>query len=321
MLWELAFAAEEAAEESSGRFGDVFWMFALWVIAAIIIIISFFIAGFITKIIVNRISARAKYEMNEAVLILIERVVYFGIVLLGAVIAFSIVDVNFALIIGPIGLGIGFAFKDLVANFIAGVVILTQKKFQIGALVQISDDGRIGHITEIDVRTTQVKSLDGTNLVVPNAHLLTNVVQNFTSNSFRRIAFQVGVHYSTPLPEAVKLTHKSVTSHEDVVTDPETQVLAIEFGDSAIILEVRFWIESTKAWPMIQSEVIQKLKQDFDAAGITIPFPIRTIALDEYDQQLSDALHTKNESSKKPVHQPGFLEKVTEKPKKETKVV
>ncbi len=305
MLWELAFAAEESAEESS-RFGEVLWMFTLWVIAAVIIILSFLIAGFIARIIVNRISSKAKYEMNETVLILIERVVYFGIVLIGAVIAFSIVDVNFALIIGPIGLGIGFAFKDLIANFIAGVVILTQKKFQIGDTVKISDDGRIGEIIEIDVRTTQVKALDGTLLIIPNSDLLTSVVQNFTSNSFRRITLQVGVHYSTPLDRAVSLTLESAGRVKGVVAEPKTQVLATEFGDSAITLEVRFWIESTDSWPKIMSAVIQQIKTDYDKAGINIPFPIRTISFDEYDESLSKALKIENTSAQKPIHQPNF---------------
>ena len=284
-------AQAAAAETQSGIF-DFFTTFLeaipWWIGAGIIFWLSFYVATMVKKMVVYKVTANNE-DLHQEVVILIERAVYFGIVLLGGVIALKLVKIDVSSLIGFLGFGIGFAFKDLLANFIAGVVILTQKKFKINDTVKIN--GNTGKIKEIDVRTTQVQSLDGTNLIIPNADMLTAVIQNFTSNSFRRISFQVGVHYETPLAEAIELTKKSVKKHKQVTIDPAPQVLAVEFADSAITLEVRFWVESTANWPLVQSELIQALKKEYDIAGISIPFPIRTLTLDEYDRNLLQAVH------------------------------
>ncbi len=274
MLYEIAFAAEENGD-SSWEIIEFFKIFGLWGVAFVVFLCSFLVAGLVSKLVANRIASKAKYDIHEEVLILLERSVYFTIVILGAVIAFRIVGIDLSSIIGFLGLGIGFAFKDLLANFIAGVVILTQKKFKIGDLIKVG--GRIGTITEIDVRTTDVKSLDGTLLVIPNSDMLTNVVQNFTANAFRRISLKVGVEYATPLDKAIDVATKAVYKVEKVVKEPATQVMAMEFSDSSIDLEVRFWVDSQMNWVQIQSEVIQNIRRDFDNAEIKIPFPIRTL--------------------------------------------
>ncbi len=273
----------------SDFFSNLFRMAPLWFAAIVVVIVTFLVAKYVKKIVGYRVAKKRQHDVSREYIILIERATWAGIVLLGIIIAFGIVGVNITSMLGFLGLGLGFAFKDLLANFIAGVVILTQKKFKIEDIVNVN--GIVGKIVEIETRTTQVEAFDGTIHIVPNADMLTSVVQNYTTNAFRRIAFQVGVHYKTPLAESVALTIQSVTSHPNVVPDPKTAVLVTEFGESAIVLEVRFWIESTNSWPTIQSEIMQKLKQDYDTAGIKIPFPMRTISLDSYDKNLKQALH------------------------------
>ena len=279
ILWETAFAQTESEEATSTSILDFFGIFGLWFVAFLVFVASFFVASLVSKIIVNRIIARAKYEIHEEVIILIERSIYFAIVLVGAIISFNIVGIDFSSILGFLTIGIGFAFKDLLANFIAGVVILTQKKFKIGDLIKTQD--RIGKIVEIDVRTTQVKSIDGTQLIIPNADMLTNVVQNFSSNPFRRISMEVHVHLDTPLDQSIEVARAAVAKVSNVVKDPETQILAKEFSDSSILLEVRFWIESTKNWCQVLSEVIQAVRKDFSEKSIKIPYPIRTIDFED----------------------------------------
>ena len=192
-----------------------------WIAAGVVIFASFFLANVIKKIVIFRLSKR---DLHREVLILIERMVYTGIVILGLLIAFQIVGIDLAIILGFIGLGVGFALKDLLANFFAGIMILTQKKFKIGDVVEVS--GQLGKIVDIDSRVTQVKGLDGTDPIIPNATMITAVVQNFTSNPFRRIALEVGVHYDTPLKKAVDLTLASIKKNQGVMPDPAPAVLA-----------------------------------------------------------------------------------------------
>lgn len=290
LFWEVALAAAKETEtKESSFFIDFFQEFLLWIVAIMAFFLFIMLANIIKGIVVQRAIASAKYEIHEELLVLLGRAVYFSVVIIGAVVSFHIVGINFGAILGFLAVGIGFAFKDLIANIIAGVVILTQKKVKIGDLIKIN--GEIGKIQEIDVRTTHLVTLDGVLLIVPNAELLTNSIQNFTANTFRRICLQVGIHYSTPLADAIKLTLQVAKQNPKIVQEPATQVLATEFADSAIILDIRFWIESHGTnWPQVQSELIQAIKIAYDKAGITIPFPIRTISVDEFDGNLFKAL-------------------------------
>lgn len=266
--------------EKLGVFGEII----KWGIATFIFVIFIFLGFFTAKIVARRFQKRNKYTAHKEVVLLVERATYFTIIILGGVIAFATVGVDLTWVLGPIGVGLGFAFKDLFGNIIAGMVLLTQHKFKINDVIRIN--GQLGRITNIEMRTTDVQAFDGTNLIVPNADMLTNVVQNFTANTYRRISIEVGVHYSTPLPYAIETAMKAMQTHSSVVDDPTPEVLTTSFGESAVNLEVRFWIESTTRWWTVKSEIVQAIKNEFDKAGITIPFPITTLSLDPYDKNL-----------------------------------
>lgn len=284
LFWEIAVAATKEVDKEPNFFvlllDKLFWV----VVAILILLISLVIAGYVKDIVVQRAIRNAKYEIHEEVLILLGRSVFFAIALVGCIFAFRVIDIDFAQVVGFLAVGIGFAFKDLIANIIAGVVILTQKKIKIGDLIKIGNS--IGQIQEIDVRTTNVKSLDGTLLVVPNADILTNVVQNYTANTFRRFCVEVGVHFTTDLSEAIKIALQVSKQNPKIVQEPATQVIATKFDDSAIILEVRFWLENQENWFQVQSEMIQAIKIAYNQAGIIIPFPIRTISVTGDDNKI-----------------------------------
>lgn len=260
----------------------------LYIGAVVLFFASFVIASVLKRIIMARIRKNASYAMHEEVLLLIERSIYFGIMLIMIVISFRIVGIDLTWVLGAMSFGLGFAFKDILANFIGGIVILTQQKLKIGDLIKVGD--KMGRITTIDSRTTQLKLLDGTEVIIPNSDMVTDVVQNYSAHEFRRISLEVGVHYDTPLDQAVSITLNAVKKNQMVVVEPQAEVLCKEFGDSAILLEVRFWMESTENWWTVKSQIIQQIKVDFDAVGITIPFPIRTLALDPYDKNMKAAL-------------------------------
>jgi len=277
-----------------GILGDILqWSSAIFMFAASIII-----AWIIAKYITRRVRKKNRYQVHEEVLLLIERSVFFGAIIVFASIGLALLGVDLTWVLGPMSVGLGFALKDVLGNVIAGVVILTQHKFKIGDIIKTGE--HFGKIVNIDMRTTDIQTFDGLNLVVPNYDMLTNVVKNYTSNSFRRISVDVGVHYSTDLAVAIEAATKAVQSHDQVVASPAVEVIAKEFGASAIILEVRFWMESTHRWWHIQSEVIQRIKASFDQKGITIPFPIRTLSLDSHDQNLLKSLHVDTNAPNNP---------------------
>jgi small conductance mechanosensitive channel len=277
--------SQMATVERGSALGQEFFLsIGLWGLAIFIFVSSFLFARIFQKFIAYRLGNKYKYTLHQEVLLLIERTVYFIVILVGFFVGLSVARVDIQWVLGALSLGLGFAFKDLLANVIAGVVILTQKKFKLDDCVQIGDIS--GKISSINIRTTEVLDYDGNDHIIPNSKMLTDVVKNYTSKELRRISFDVGIHYDTPIKSAIEAAEKALKAHPQVMPDPKPDIIAVEFGESAIILRVRFWIESFGNFPVIQSEVIQLLKQSFDASHIKIPFPIRTLTLDSHDQNI-----------------------------------
>jgi len=261
-----------------------------WIAAGVVFFLAMIVGKIIKKYVNHQITKQSRYSIQPEASILIERFVYFFILTLGAIISFKLVGIDIANIIGFLSLGIGFAFKDLLANFIAGVVILTQHKFKIGDVIKMN--GQMGTVKEIEARTTQVETFDGVELIIPNSEMLTSVIENLSAREFRRFSFEVGVHYDTPLDKALQITQNTLKAHSEVVPEPAPIVMVSEFADSAITLTIRFWVEmSASKWWKVQSEIMQNLKNAYDQAGIGIPYPIRTLTLDPYDAKLSKALN------------------------------
>ena len=251
-----------------------------FIVAAVVVVGTFMLASAVKKSVVNRLLHRGG-NLNNEVIILIERLVQWTIVGIGLVIALSFIGIDLAIALAPLSFGIGFAFKDIISNFIGGVMILSENRFKIGDFIKVGD--KIGSIQEMSVRSTVLKSLDGTVFIIPNGELLTSITQNFSSNAQRRVTIEIGVHYETPLDQVLSITKEVVTQHPDVIPNPETVVIATGFGDSAITLEARFWVETSGDWVKTKSEVIQAIQKRYAQAGIIIPFPMRTLTIDRYD--------------------------------------
>lgn len=182
--------------------------------------------------------------------------------------------------VGLIGLGLSFALKDMIANFISGILILIGKPFKVGDQIQVS--GEEGTVQDIKIRATDIKTYDGRKVIVPNSDLYNGVVTNNTAYNERRFEVVVGVGYDDDIDTAIKLAEESLEAAEDVEDDPEPQVLVDELGGSSVNLKLRGWTQPSKA-NMVQaaSQVTQEVKEKYDTEGIDIPYPIRTVYMNE----------------------------------------
>jgi len=252
-----------------------------WIAGLVILIISWIIGGMAAKAIKNAI-IKERDDVQESALILIERMTKILILTIGATIALAINGLNFTAVIGALSLGIGFALKDIIGNFISGVIMLAQSRIKIGDFINVN--GILGTIVSIDTRATILQAIDGTEVVIPNQTMLGQTLISYTTNPFRRIDLAVGVDYKTNLPMVTSLIKAVIDKDEDIVVKPEPLILVDEFGDSSITIMIRFWVESSANWQKIRSNLAHRIKKAFDEVGVNIPFPIRTLKLDEDDR-------------------------------------
>ncbi len=182
--------------------------------------------------------------------------------------------------VGLIGLGISFALREMIANFISGLMIMINRPFKIGD--QIAAEDEAGTVEDIRVRATDIKTFDGRKVIVPNSKLYNETVVNNTGYEKRRFDVVVGISYDDNIQKARDLARETLDDAETVESEPEPQILTDELGGSSVDLRLRGWTDTGRASVVkASSEVTQLVKEKFDREGIDIPYPIRTVYMEE----------------------------------------
>ena len=197
-------------------------------------------------------------------------------------------------ILAGLGIGsvaIGFAFKDVFENFLAGIIILSRKKMRIGDHIEC--EGIEGQVKKILVRESHIRRTDGQLVIVPNALLFKNPLTIRTDQDVRRVTVICGVAYGEDIDASRDVITDAVKACDTVQGDKPVQVFAQEFNSSSVDFEVTWWTGS-KPVDVRQSrdQVIASVKRALDEAGIEIPFPYRTLTFKEplsLNQQDADA--------------------------------
>lgn len=202
---------------------------------------------------------------------------------LGLVVILGILGVNpsaLASVLGLIGLGVSFALRDVISNFISGLMILVNKPFEIGDQIRV--DGYEGTIKDIRIRASDIKTFDGRKVIVPNSTLYNDIVVNDTAYAQRRFNVVVGVGYDDDIKEASDLAEEALEETDGVLSVPSPQVLVDELGGSSVNLKLRGWTKPERADQLrAASKLTENIKHKYDDAGIDIPYPIRTINLNK----------------------------------------
>ncbi|MCA9514891.1 MAG: mechanosensitive ion channel family protein, partial [Myxococcales bacterium] len=175
-----------------------------------------------------------------------------------------------------IGIALGFAFQDIAANFVSGVLLAINRPFEVGDLIESADFK--GRVEQITLRWTQGRSLDGQVVFLPNKEVFENPITNYNRAPDRRVAVEIGVAYGDDLEKAEQIALSAVEKLGIHKPERPLELFYTAFGDSSINFVLRFWVESSQhAWLAARSAAIKAVKVAFDDAGITIPFPIRTL--------------------------------------------
>ena len=253
------------------------WLFAL---AALVVV-----AGWAANKVSNVLIARSIRRRNgdKHVIKTSKRVSAYVIYSLTAVALLGVFGVPLSALgamVGLIGLGLSFALKDMIANFISGLLIMINRPFKIGDQIEVS--GEAGTVRDIKIRASEIKTYDGRKVIVPNSTLYSNTVINNTAYDERRYEVVVGVSYDDDVEQAKELAMETLEEAEMTEDDPEPQVLVDELGGSSVNLKLRGWTKPSKAnMVKASSEVTQLVKDKYDDAGIDIPYPIRTVYMEE----------------------------------------
>ncbi|MCF7845657.1 MAG: mechanosensitive ion channel family protein [Candidatus Peribacteraceae bacterium] len=235
---------------------------------------------------VQRIIRAKQGEGREEVRVLYGRMVFTITLAIGITVSLIFMGVPLEWFSGGVGLGVAFALRSFIANFFAGVVLLSNQKFNLGDFVVVEPDhtGKsaiVGRIVDIQSRATSIRAIDGGEVTIPNLRMIESAVKCYTKNPIRRQAIEIGVGYGSNLKEACDLIEKTVAAHESVQPEPKVTVLVKEVADSAVILKARFWTESRVKWWIIKSEIMRDVFMALQESKFDVPYQVRTLRVDD----------------------------------------
>lgn len=278
--------AGDTASELANLLQVIISKVPLWIAAFVVIVLAVLVAKIARNMVESKLADKIEDE-HEEIQILGGRITYVILLTIGITIGLKIAGIDLTSIIAAAAFGIGFALKDLIMNFLAGIMILISRHFSIGDFINVG--GTMGKVVEIQSRVTVLQATDGTKVIVPNADLFKQQVTSYTSNPFRRIEIVIGIDYRNNVENAIRVLMKILKSTKGILLQPAPGVLVDDFGDSSVNLKVRAWVESTGGWMKIKSNLVMKIKTTFDEYGIVIPYPINTVAYDK-DQQFEEKM-------------------------------
>ncbi|KAA5539069.1 mechanosensitive ion channel family protein [Roseiconus nitratireducens] len=251
----------------------------LWNIALFLLILLItWIAARVIAAVVNWLLER-KVKLSTLAEKLISRTIKDVIMLIGFAIALTALEIDITPILAAIGAAgfiIGFALQGTLSNFASGLMILINRPFDEGDVVNAG--GVTGTVNQMNLVSTTFRTFDNQTIHVPNNEIWGSVITNITANDNRRVDMEFGIGYEDDFEEAERIIREVVTQHELVLEDPEPMVVMHELGDSCVKIVCRPWAK-TSDWWTVKTEVTRRVKQRFDQAGISIPFPQQDVHL------------------------------------------
>lgn len=270
--------ATDTANNFQSLFDSFFKAIPLWITGIIVVLASFIVAKLVKNLVENKMTEQGLEESHQEVQIVIARSVYAGVLGIGITIGLKIAGIDLTGVVAAAAFGIGFAMRDFLMNFFAGIVILLQKQFTIGDWIKIG--GTMGIIEKIQSRYTVVKNFDGTRVIIPNADLFSKQVTSMTYAPLRRFQFELSVHLDYDLHEVIDLIKTSIKKVNKILLEPKPSVVVLPPGNSHNTLRIRCWVDSKKGILTPQSDLIKQLHKDFYARGWSWPYPTQNIILD-----------------------------------------
>ncbi|PSB10286.1 transporter [filamentous cyanobacterium CCP2] len=242
-------------------------------------------------------------EGDRSTEILIGRLGYGSVWVLGSIVALGILGLNFATLLGTLGLtsvAIGFSLKDVLSNYISGVILLAARPFRLNDEVVIGEYE--GTVIQVKLRTTTIQTYDGRKVFIPNQSVFNRSIINNTASIARRSDVIVGIDYEANIDTAKQVIKAALDRVETVEAAPVPVVLVRELAASTVNLEVRFWVNSRRReFLQVTSQALQAIKESLQEAGIEMPSDIYTLTFRDLPDGLVAAKDEQAANDDRPV--------------------
>ncbi len=264
--------------------------FAPKILAAILVLLAFWLAYRLTRRPLSAVMRKAK--INEKLVDLLVNSIYrYTLLIVGLVMGASQLGINVGAALaglGVAGIAVGFAAQDSLANLIAGILIFWDKPFVVGDFIDA--EGQYGRVSDITLRSTRIRTPQNKFVVIPNKRIIDTVLVNHTKNGELRVDVAVGIAYKEDIPKAREAILAAAAEMGGLRDEPAPSVVVDGLGDSSVDLKVRVWIDRAADERATSYTLTETAKLALDRAGIEIPFPHLQLFVDEVAEKAVDQL-------------------------------
>ena len=243
-------------------------------LALAVFIVGRWIANLVVRIIKRLMKTANMDEVLVGFLSSILNVVLLVVVVIAAIEQLGVNTTSLLAVFAAAGLAVGLALKDSLSNFTAGVMLIIFKPFKVGDFIEAA--GTSGVVEVIRVFSTQLRTGDNREIIVPNSQIYSGIITNFSAREQRRIDLVIGIGYEDDIRAAKQTLEEILKADTRILNDPAPVILVTELGESSIDLAVRPWVNSVDYWN-VRSDLLETIKHEFDAKGISIPYPQRDV--------------------------------------------
>lgn len=258
------------------------------VAAAIIIFVLFYLTGLVARSVIRDAVARVGRRRNVG--LVLGRLTQWVLVFVGLLVALVVIlpsfrPVDLIRLLGISSVAIGFAFRDILQNFLAGILLLLTEPFRLGD--QIVYDDYEGTVTNIETRATTIRTYDGRRVVIPNADLFTNVVTVNTAFEQRRWQCDIGVAYSDDIERAKRLIIAALAGVDGVLAQPPPDALVTEFNPDAVVIRATWWTMPPTRRSIFQTQdaVLMAIRNSLRANRVPLPAPVQQVSVHLVDTE------------------------------------
>ena len=247
-------------------------------LAIIIFIVGRWLANTLTDVVVRLLKKSKMDDMLISFVASITKTILLLFVAIAALNKLGIDTTSLIALLGAAGLAVGLALQNSLQNFAAGVMLIVFRPFKAGDFVELA--GVAGVVENIGIFSSVLRTGDNRELIIPNGAIYGGIITNYSARSTRRVDMVFGVAYDDDLKAAKELLRSIILADDRVLSDPEPVVAVSELADSSVNFIVRPWVKSADYWPVLW-DTTEKVKLEFDAQGLSIPYPQMDIHMPE----------------------------------------
>src|SRR6266498_5547809 len=243
--------------------------------ALVIFVASLYLARIISNILRRVLNKR---KAPAGVTHILAQLTLWTIIVIGTITALQLFFNVTAFLtgLGILGFTVGFALQDVMKNFASGIILLLQQPFHVGELIGVK--GFDGTVMAIDLRSTEMRATDGRIIILPNADVLSNPIINYSRANQRRVDISLNLAHTSDPKTVRRIVLEAMQGVEGFMNMPEPMIVFNNLTNSALELNVNFWIDVTKNDPPhAKDDVILKVKSAFGDEGIEIPHPVQAV--------------------------------------------